>query len=130
MIRTVKEAIEDKAQIRLSATDGIASWTSRRAAFLQTRFSVGKDGKTTLKRRHQKEYTSQLLPFESLLMRKSETRKLNAANSIPDSFQAFGLEEPQRVMSTLSEQHRVFTHQGQFERRMIWKSGTVASSRV
>ena len=45
-------------------------------------------------------------------MRKSETRTLNAANSIPDSFQAFGLEEPQRAMSTLSEQHRVKTQCG------------------
>ena len=51
-------------------------------------------------------------------MRKSETRKLDAANSIPDSFQAFGVEEPQSAMSTLSEQHRVFTQQGRFERRM------------
>ena len=51
-------------------------------------------------------------------MRKSETRTLNAANSIPDSFQAFGLEEPQRAMSTLLEQHRVFTQQGRFERIM------------
>ena len=33
-------------------------------------------------------------------------------------------------MSTLSEQHRVFAQQGRFERRMIRKSGTVASSRV
>ena len=56
-------------------------------------------------------------------MRKSETRKLNAANSVPDSFQASGLEEPERAMSTLSEQHRVFTQQGRFERRMIRKSG-------
>ena len=63
---------------------------------------------------------------DQLLMRKSEMRKPNAANSIPDSFQVFGLEEPQRAMSTLWEQHRVFTQQGRFERRMIKKSGTVA----
>ena len=63
-------------------------------------------------------------------MRESETRRPNAANSIPDSFQAFGLEESQNAMSTLSEQHRVFTQQGRFERRMIKKSETVASSRV
>ena len=57
-------------------------------------------------------------------MRKSETKKPNAENSIPNSFQAFGLEEPQRAMSTLSEQHRVFPQQGRFERRTIRKCGT------
>ena len=121
----MKEVIEDKAHTRLSATDNITSWMIRHAAFLQTRFSVGKDGKTPLKRRHHEGYHS-----DQLLMRESETRKPNAANSIPDLFQVFGLGEPQRAMSTVSEQHRVFTQLGRFERRKIKKSGTVASSRA
>ena len=65
MVRTIKEVIEDKAHTRLSATDNITSWMIRHAAFLQTRFSVGKDCKTPFKRRHHKFYTSQLLPFGS-----------------------------------------------------------------
>ena len=65
MVRTMKEVIEDKAQTRLSATDSIAIWMIRHAAFRQTRFSVGKDSKTPFKRRHHKEYTSQLQPFGS-----------------------------------------------------------------
>ena len=48
MVRTMKEVIEDKAHTRLSATDTIMSWMIRHAAFLQTRFSVGKDGKNTI----------------------------------------------------------------------------------
>ena len=63
-------------------------------------------------------------------MRRSETRTLDEANSIPDSFQGFGLEEPQRAMITLSEPHRVVTQQGRLERRMIRIPGTVASSRA
>ena len=65
MVRTMKEAIEDKAQTRLSATDSITSLMIRHAAFLQTLFSVGKDGKTPFKKGHRKDYTSQLLPFGS-----------------------------------------------------------------
>ena len=53
-----------------------------------------------------------------LLVRKSETKRLNAANSILDSFQASGLEEPQRATSTSSKQHQVYTQQGGFEQRM------------
>ena len=65
MVRTMKEVIEDKAQTRLSATDSITGWMIRHAASLQTRFSVGKVGNTPFKRRHHKDYTSQLLPFGS-----------------------------------------------------------------
>ena len=68
--------------------------------------------------------------LDRLLMRKSETRTLNVANSIPDSFQAFGLEKPQRAMSTLSEQHTVYTQQRSVRAKNdqeIWNSGLVKS---
>ena len=80
--------------------------------------------KTTSQRLHD------LCHLDQVLLRKSETNTLNAANSIPDSFQAFGLEEPQRATSTLLEQHKVYTQQGRVERRMFRKSGTVVSSRL
>ena len=118
--------IEEKAKTKLSATEGDTTWMIRHAAFLQKRFSVGNDGKTPFKRRHHKDYTSQLLPLGSIVA-KSETRRLNAANSIPDSFHAF---EPQRATSTSLEQHWVCTQQGRFEQRMIRTSGTVVSSRA
>ena len=62
-------------------------------------------------------------------MRKSETRKLNAANSIPDSFHAFGLEEAE------SDEHIVETVQGVYTARLvrakndqeIWNSGLIKS---
>ena len=92
MVRTMKEVIEDKAQTRLSATDSIASWMIRLAAFLQTRFSVGKDGKTPFKRRHHKEYTSQLLPFGSAVDAKVRDEETERSKFDSDSFQAFGLE--------------------------------------
>ena len=130
MVRTMKEVIEDKAHTRLSATDSITSWMIRHAAFLQTRFSVGKDGKTPFKRRHHKKSTrANFYHSDQLLMRKSETRKLNAANSIHDSFEAFGSEEPQRAMGTLSEQHWVFTHGSVRAKndQEIWNSGLIKS---
>ena len=109
MVRTMKEVIEDKAYTRLSATDNITSWMIRHAAFLQTRSSVGRTAKHHARDDITKIPRANFHYSHQLLMRKSETRKPNAANSIPDSFQVFGLEEPQRAMSTLSEQHRVFT---------------------
>ena len=130
-VRTMKEVSEDKAQTRLSATDSITSWMIRHAAFLQTRFSVEKNGKTPFKRRHHKEYTSQLLPLRSAVdakVRDEETERSKFDSWIHS--RDFGLEELQRAMSTLSEQHRVFTQLGRLERRMIRKSGTVVSSRV
>ena len=57
----MKEVIEDKAKTKFSATEIITTWMIRHAAFLQTRFSVGKDGKTPFKRRHHKDRRSQLL---------------------------------------------------------------------
>ena len=71
MVRTMKEVIEDKAKTTSSATQSITARMIRRAAFLQTRFSdvmERKDGKTPFKRRHHKDYTSQLLPHGSAVI--------------------------------------------------------------
>ena len=130
MVRTMKELIEDTAHTKLSATESITTWMIRHAAFLQTRFPVGKNGKTPFKRRHHKEYTSQLRPFGSAVDAKVRDEETESSKFDSRFIPASGLEEPQRAMSTLSEQHTVFTQQGRFERRLFKKSGTVASSRV
>ena len=117
--------IEDKAHIRLSATDNITSWMIRRSTLANT-FLLERTAKHHSRDDITKITRANFYHSDQLLMRKSETRKPNAANPIPNSFQVFGLEEPQRAMSTLSEQHKVFTQQGRFERRMFKKSGTVA----
>ena len=67
MVRTMNEVIEDMVRMKHSATEDITTWMIRHAAFLQARFSVGRDGKTPFKRRHHKDYTSQLLPFGSVV---------------------------------------------------------------
>ena len=64
MVRTMKEVIEDKANIKLRAAEDITTLMLRHAAFLQTRFSVGRDGKTPFQKHH-KDHTSQLLLFGS-----------------------------------------------------------------
>ena len=73
----MKEVIEEKAKTKLSATEGNTTWMIRHAAFLQTRFSVGNDGKTPFRRRHHKDYTSQLLPRGSIVakVRDEETER-------------------------------------------------------
>ena len=130
MVRTLKKVIEDKAHTRLSATDNITSWMIRHAAFLRTLSSVERTAKHYSRDDITKITRANFYHSDQLLMRQSETRKPNAANSIPDSFPVFGLEEPQRSMGTPPEQHRVFTQQGRFERRMMKKSGAVVSSRA
>ena len=110
----MKEVIEDKAQTRLSATDSIASWMIRHAAFLQTRFSVGKDGKTPFKRRHHKDYTSQLLPFGSAVdakVRDEETERSNFdSRFIPGIWLG---------RATESDEHIVGTAQGVYTARSV-----------
>ena len=124
----MKEVIEDKAHTRLSATDSITSWMIRHAAFLQTRFSVGKDGKTPFKRRHH--ITSQLLPFGSAVdakVRDEETERSKFdSRFIPGIWLG---------RATESDEHIVGTAQGVYTARSVrakndQKSGTVVSSRV
>ena len=128
MVRTMKEAIEDKAKVKLSATEDITTWMIRHAAFLQTRFLVGRDGKHHSKDDITKTTRVNFFHLEQQSMRESETKRLSPAKSIPDSFQAFGLEEPSRATSTSSEQHRACTQQDQSEQGTIKRSGTVTSS--
>ena len=116
MVRTMKEVIviEDKAKIKLSATEDIATWMIRHAAFLQTRFSVGKDGKTPFKRGHHKDYTSQLLPFGSAVdakVRDEETERSKFdSRFIPGIWHG---------RATESDEHIVGTAQGVYTARSV-----------
>ena len=126
MVGTMKEVIEDKAHTRLSATDNITSWMIRHAAFLQTRFSVGKDGKTPFKRRHHKDYTSQLLPFGSAVdakIRDEDTERSKFdSRFIPSIWLGRATERDEHVVGTAQV---VYTLQGLPERRMTRTFGTV-----
>ena len=130
MVRTMKEVIEDTAHNRLSATDNIASWMIRHAEFFQTRFSVGKDVKKPLKRRHHKYYTSQLLPFGSAVdvkVRDEETERSKFdSRFIPNIWLG---------RATESDEHVVGTAQGVYTARSVrpkndqevWNSGLIKS---
>ena len=107
MVRTMKEVIEDSTnQIERhrkhhDLDDSTRSLLAKHVSRVERRAKHhSRDDITKITR-------ANFYHSDQLLTRKSETRKPNAANSITDSFQAFGLEEPQRAMSTLSEQHRV-----------------------
>ena len=123
-----KEVIEDKAQTRLSATDSITSWMSRHAAFLQTRFSVGKDGKTPFKRRHHKDYSSQLLPFGSAV-----DAKVRDEDTERSKFDSRFIPSIWLIRSTEIDEHIVGTTKGVYTARSvrakndqeIWNSGLI-----
>ena len=130
MVRTIKEVIEDKAHTRLSATDNITSWMIRHPAFLQTHFSVGKNCKTPFKRRHHKDYTSQLLPFGSAV--DAKVRDEETESSKLDSRFIPGISLGK---ATESDEHIVGTAQGVYTARSarakndqeIWNSGLIKS---
>ena len=104
----MKEVIEDKAQTKLTATESITSWMIRHAARMQTRFSVGKDGKTPFKRRHHKDYTSQLLPLGSAV--DAKVRDEDTERSKFDSRFIPGI---WLGRATESDEHTVGTAQGE-----------------
>ena len=114
MVRTMKEVIEDKAKIKPSATEDITAWMIRHAAFLQTRFSVGEDGKAAFKRGHHKDYTSQLLPFGSAVdakVRDEETERSKFdSRFIPGIWLA---------SATGSDDHIVCTTEGVYTARSV-----------
>ena len=130
MVRTMKEVIEEKAKTKLSATKSITTWIIRHTAFLQTRFFVGKDGKTPVKRRHLKVYTNQLLPFGSAVDAKVRDEETDRSKFDPRFFPGIWLGR-----ATESDEHIVGTALGAYTARSvraknyqeIWNSGLTKS---
>ena len=114
MVRTMKEVIEDKAKIKLSATEDITAWMIRHAAFLQTRFSVGKDGKTAFKRGHHKDYASHLLPFGSAVDAKVRDEETERSKFDSRFIQGIWLSR-----ATESDEHIVGTADGVYTARSV-----------
>ena len=130
MVRTMKEVIEDKAHTRLSATDNITSWMIRHAAFLQTRFSIGNDGKTPFKRRHHKDSTSQLPPFGSAVdakVRDEETERSNFdSRFIPGIWLGRATESGEHTVGTAQGVYTVRSVRAKNDQE-IWNSGLIKS---
>ena len=61
--RVLKEQVEDKAKIKLKPDDNIVQWMVRWAAFICSRYVVGKDGKTGYERRRGRRCKIPSLPF-------------------------------------------------------------------
>ena len=114
MVRTMKEVIEDKAKIKLSANEDITAWMIRHAAFLQTRFSVGKDGKTAFKRGHHKDYASHLLPFGSAVDAKVRDEETERSKFDSRFIQGIWLGR-----ATESDEHIVGTANGVYTARSV-----------
>ena len=119
MVRTMKEVIEDKARTRMSATDSIASWMNRHAAFLQTRFFGGKDGKTPFKRRHHKEYTNQLLPEET-------KRSRSDSRFIPGIWLGRATESDEHIVGIVQGVYTARSVRAKNDQE-IWNSGLIKS---
>ena len=102
----------------------------RHAAFFQTRFSVGKDGKTPFKRQHHKKYTSQLLPFGSAVDAKVRDEETERSKFDSRFIPGIWLER-----ATESDEHFVGAAQGIYTARSvrakndleIWNSGLIKS---
>ena len=112
---------EDKAHTRLTAADNITSWMIRHAALLQTRFSVGQDGKTPFKKRHRKDYTRQFLPFGS-----AGDAKVRDEETERGIWFGRATESDEQIVGTAQGVHTARSVRA----KNIKKSGTVASSRV
>ena len=130
MVRTMKEVIEDKAHTRLSATDNITSWMIRHAALLQTSFSVGKDRKTPFKRRHHKDYTSQLLPFGSAVdakVRDEETERSKFdSRIIPGIWLGRATESDEHIVGTAQHVYTARSVRAKNDQE-IWNSRLIKS---
>ena len=50
MIRTIRSSIEDKWEVKIKTSHPIWPWIAEHAAFLLSRFEVGRDGKTAYER--------------------------------------------------------------------------------
>ena len=122
--------MKTKAHTRLSGTDNITSWMIRHAAFLQTRFSVGKDGKTPFKRRHHKDYTSQPLPFGSLVdakVRDEETeRRKSDSRFIPGIWLGRATESGEHIVGTAQGVYAARSVRAKNDQE-IWNSGLIKS---
>ena len=121
MVRTMKEVIEDKARIELSAT-----WRIRHAAFLQTRFSVGRDGKTPFKRRHHKDYTSQLLPFGSAVDAKVRDKETERSKFDSRFVPSTATESDEHIVGTALGVYTARTVRAKYDQE-IWNKGLIES---
>ena len=50
VIRTIREAIEEKWDVKVDVAHSVSPWIAEQAGFLTTRFEVGRDGKTAYER--------------------------------------------------------------------------------
>ena len=130
MVSTMKEVIEDKAKTKLSATEDITTLMIRHAAFMQTRCSVGRDGKTPFKRRHHKDFTSQLLPFGSAVdakVRDEETERSKFdSRFIPGIRLGRATESDEHVVGTALGENTARSVRAENDQE-IWNSGLIKS---
>ena len=64
LLRTLKEAIEEKAATKLTDTDAVVQWGLRWAAMLLSRFTLGRiDGLTPFQRRRGRPCRAPVVPF-------------------------------------------------------------------
>ena len=126
----MKDVIEVKAKTKLSATEDITTWMIRHAALLQTRFSVGRDGKTQFKRRHRKDHTSQLLPSGSAVdakIRDEETERSKFdSRFIPGIWLGKATESDEHIVGTGLGVYTARSARAKNDQE-IWNSGLIKS---
>ena len=63
MIKVYLNQVEEKANVKLQATDPILQWLIRRAAMAYSRYKLGDDGKTAYERQKGRKCCLEVMPF-------------------------------------------------------------------
>ena len=127
MVRTMKEVIEDKSTHQIERDRQHHELDDSTRSILANTFLCWKGRQNTIQ-----ETTSQRLHEPTSNIRIScccqSPRRGNRTQQIPDSFQVFGLEEPQRAMSTLSNSTGCLHSKVRAKNdQEIWNSGLIKS---
>ena len=82
MVKVYKDQLEDKASMKLEATDVILLWMIRWAAMAYSRFKVGDDGKTAYERQKGRKCKLEVVPMGESVMYKRLREGTRTAKSL------------------------------------------------
>ena len=86
-VRVVKDAMEDRAKIKIESQDVILQWLVRWVAMAHSRFSVGSDGKTAYERQTGKKCKMEVVPFGEKVMYKRLDDKGDKNNKLESNWE-------------------------------------------
>ena len=74
LLRVIKETVKENYKIELTPSHPIMTWATKHAAWLQNRFQLHADGKTSYCRRWERDYIKPLVSFgETIVFKMNHT---------------------------------------------------------